>query len=93
MGIHNINELVESFLNINQKKQLFGERQVIENWENFVGAFIARATTKIEIKNGLMKVKIDNAAMRFELMNMRSALVEKLNREVGYPVIIDILIQ
>ena len=93
MSQYNINELIQSFLSKNNKTTLFKERTVVEIWHQVMGDFIAKQTRSVSMKNGILYVSLTNASLRFELMGMRSALIDKLNEEVGFPVVKDIIVR
>ncbi len=93
MSQYNINELIQSFLSKNNKTTLFKERTVVEIWHHVMGDFIAKQTRSVSMKNGILYVSLTNASLRFELMGMRSALIDKLNEEVGLPVVKDIIVR
>lgn len=93
MGTLIIGDIIKQFLEKYGKDQLFLEKQAVELWPKVVGDLIDRYTHKVSSKHGIMTVYVKNAALRFELMGMKSAIIEKLNREVGAQVIKDIMIR
>lgn len=93
MGTIIIGDIIKQFLEKYGKNQLFLEKQAVELWPKVVGDLIDRYTHKVSSKNGVMTVYVKNAALRFELMGMKSAIIEKLNKEVGAQVIKDIMIR
>lgn len=93
MSQYNINELIQSFLSKNNKTTQFKERTVVDLWHQVMGDFIAKHTRSVSMKNGILYVSLTNASLRFELMGMRSALIDKLNEEVGLPVVKDIIVR
>jgi len=91
MAQYNINKLIKSFLNQNQKNTLFQERHIIDIWHREMGDFIVQNTQSVSIKNGILVVKLINASLRFELLGMRSSIIEKLNKAVDADVVKDII--
>ena len=66
------------------------ERQVVEKWPEVMGPMIARLTRSVELKNGVLMVRISSAALKAQLFECRRELVEKLNNAVGAHVIDDV---
>lgn len=66
------------------------EHRVVEQWADILGPTIARYSRDIEIKDGMLRVRITNAALRQELFEQRFRLIQKLNEAVGGEAIKDI---
>ena len=88
-----IGDVIKQFLEKYGKNQLFLEKKAVEIWPKVVGDLIHRYTHKVSSKNGVITVYVKNAALRFELMGMKSSIIEKLNNEVGAEVIKDIILK
>lgn len=68
------------------------EAAVINAWDNVTGKAITSRTSSIYIKNGVLHVHITSSVVKNELMMLREALRERLNREVGSEVVKEIVI-
>ncbi|MBP1673219.1 MAG: hypothetical protein H6Q25_1034 [Bacteroidetes bacterium] len=88
-----IGDIVKQFLEKYGKNDLFLEKQAVSSWPKIVGPLIARYTHKVSSKNGILTVYVKNSTLRFELMGMRSEIIQKLNQEVGKDVIKEILLK
>lgn len=66
------------------------QKRLIDNWQQVTGVVVARYTQEKFIKNQTLYVKITNAALRQDLLMMRSQLVKRLNESVGALVIVDV---
>lgn len=66
------------------------EHRVVEQWGEILGKTIARYSRDIEIMDGMLRVRITNAALRQELFEQRFRLIQKLNDAVGGDVVKDI---
>ena len=66
------------------------ERKVISSWVRLMGPVIGRHTLKVELSNGKMKVALDHAAMRQELLFAKESILKKLNDEAGEKIVKDI---
>lgn len=69
------------------------EISVINSWEEIVGKAISSRTTKIYIKNNTLFVHLNSSVVRNELLMLREALREKLNKKAGSEVIKDIVLR
>lgn len=69
------------------------EISVINSWEEIVGKAISSRTTKIYIKNHTLYVHLNSSVVRNELLMLREALREKLNKRAGSEVIKDIILR
>lgn len=88
---HSIKDLAMQFVNRSGKQRLFAERTVIEKWPEYVGALCAGQTKCVSLTNGILRVKVPNAALRFELHGRKSMLLERINAGFSFPVVNDIL--
>jgi len=59
------------------------EMGLVKSWEKIVGKMIARHTSDIYFKDGVLYVQLDSAPLRQELSYAKSKLIEKLNQEAG----------
>lgn len=66
------------------------EHRVVEHWNEVLGPIVARFSKDIEIKDGMLRVRITNAALRQELFEQRFRLIQKLNDAVGGEAVKDI---
>jgi predicted nucleic acid-binding Zn ribbon protein len=69
------------------------EIAVINSWEEIVGKAISSHTTKIFIKDHILYVHLNSSVVRNELLMLREALREKLNKKAGSEVIKDIVLR
>jgi len=88
-----IGTYIQHFFAKNGKISLFLEQQAVELWEQTVGEFIAKQTTKITAKQGVIYVTIPNAALRFEVLNSRNQIITTINQTLGGEVIKGIIIK
>ena len=65
------------------------EVQVEELWPQVMGPLVADMTRSVEVKNGMLIVKVNSAALKAQLFENRFELVRKLNEAVGANVIKD----
>ncbi len=88
---HLLKDLALQYINKMGKQQVFAERTVMERWPDYVGAFFAPKTKCLGVTNGILRVKVTNAALRFELNAQKSLIIEKINADYAFPVVKDIV--
>jgi predicted nucleic acid-binding Zn ribbon protein len=93
MDTQPVGNFIQHFFAKNGKISLFLEQQAVELWAEAVGEFIAKHTQKITSKQSVLYVTINNAALRFEVLNSRSQIVSKINQALGGEVIKGIIIK
>lgn len=69
------------------------EISLLKSWENVVGKMIARHTTDLFYKKGLLYITLDSAPLRQELSFAKSKLIEKLNEEAGKTMVTEIILK
>jgi predicted nucleic acid-binding Zn ribbon protein len=77
-------------MNLGEK---LNEVSVINSWEETVGKAISSRTTKIYIKDHKLFVHLSSSVVRNELLMLREALREKLNKNAGSEVIKEIILR
>ena len=65
------------------------EVQIEEAWPKVMGDVVTRLTRSVKVKDGMLVVKVNSAALKTQLFENRFELVRKLNEYVGSPVIRD----
>ena len=86
-----IGEIIQEFLFENKKIPLFLESKVPEVWNNIVGDYIGKQSEQVKCNKGILTVKIKNAALKFELLNSRSRLIDKINEQLGCEMVKDLI--
>ena len=84
-----VNDYVKE-MNLGEK---LSEVTVISSWEEIVGKAISSRTTKIFIKDHILYVHLNSSVVRNELLMLREALKEQLNKKAGSEVIKDIVLR
>ena len=81
-----ISELIKTYAKIHNKQHLFDETQAVNIWKTLVSPEILTHTLKIEMKNGILFVKVDSPALknnlRFEKEEHRQKINANFSREV-----------
>jgi len=94
MRRHNTQKFGEVLKEVLQNQHLdtkLYEMQLIESWEKVLGATVKKYTTDIYIYNQKLYVKLSSSILRNDLLLSREKLIQALNKQVGVPVISDII--
>jgi predicted nucleic acid-binding Zn ribbon protein len=86
-----LGEAIEHMIDAYQLRSRFNETAIIAKWEELAGMAIANRTSKINVKNQVLYIQISDAAMRHELFMAKTKFIEMINREIGSPVIKEII--
>lgn len=84
-----LKDAIEAFLKDNNLQTKLNETKIIGAWEEVTGKLISRHTNQMYIKDRVLFVKVDSAALREELTYQRSKLIKKLNAAAGIEAIDD----
>jgi predicted nucleic acid-binding Zn ribbon protein len=88
-----IAEAVNDYIKEMNLGEKLSEVGVINSWEETVGKAISSRTTKIYIKDHVLYVHLSSSVVRNELLMLREALREKLNRKAGAEAIKEIVLR
>lgn len=86
-----ISEILQQFLADNHREDDFKAVSAAEMYMQFVPETCRKDVKKVWCDNGKLFVKTVNAGLRFELMNQRSTHIESLNKQLGKPIIQEII--
>ena len=85
----NITDAIVDFLRESGLEQPVLEVQMEEVWPQVMGETVAKLTRSVEVKDGMLIVHVNSAALKAQLFENRFELVRKLNEAVGAEVIRD----
>lgn len=86
-----LKQAIQALINNFKIEERLNETAIISEWEIIVGKMIARHTSNIYIKNKILFVELDNAALRNELGYAKTKLIAAVNAAVKENVITDIM--
>lgn len=84
-----LSEALVGFLRESGLEQSVLEVQIADVWPQVMGDVVNRLTRSVEVKNGVLYVRVNSAALKTQLFENRFELVRKLNDAVGAQVIKD----
>lgn len=85
-----ISDALSAFLRESGLDKPVYEHQLMSYWPEVVGEMGARLTYKLEIRDGVLYVRLRSAALKARLFELRYDVVRRLNEKVGTTVIHDI---
>lgn len=59
------------------------EAQVLELWPQVMGNVVTKLTRSVEVKDGVLLVRVSSAALKAQLFENRFELVRKMNAALG----------
>ncbi len=87
-----VGDVIREFMTSYHLDEKMMQKQVIRSWEEVMGSMIARHTTRLTIRNKILYVRIDSAALRNELSFSREKILKALNQFVQAEVLSDVVI-
>lgn len=84
-----IGEALVEYLRENDLEQSVLDVQIEEIWPQVMGETVKKLTRSIEVKDGVLFVHVDSAALKAQLFENRFELIRKLNEAVGAPALKD----
>ena len=88
-----LGEAIRAYLKAMGLDRKLKENQLINSWEDTLGKAVAKSTRKIYIQNRVLFVQLNSSIIRQELQMMKTALIDRLNQNVGEQLISDIVLR
>ena len=87
-----LSELLPQILADQQLRRL-DETQAAVLWKEIFGEAVARYTTQVYVRAGVLYVSLSSAVLRNELLSCKKSLLHRLNEEMGRLVVKDIILR
>ena len=88
-----LGDAIREFLHSYHLEDKLNETKVIQSWGKVVGPLVEKYTHGLYIRNRILFVKVESAALRHELSYSKSKIIAALNKEVKSEVIEDIVLR
>lgn len=88
-----IAEAVDDYIKAMNIGEKLGEASVVNSWNEIVGKAISSRTTRIYIKDHVLFVHLSSSVVRNELLMLRQALMEKINKKAGKEIVKEIVLR
>lgn len=93
MASYSIGEALSIFLEKNKWKGKAHELQLRQEWEKIVGATIAKYTRNISLKEKVLTIYTDVAALKQEILFSKAQLIVTINTWFGERAVEDITVR
>jgi len=88
-----LKEIVQEILKKYRLDEHLEETRLIQNWPAVCGPMIASHTSGLSVRDRILFVKVDSAALRQELQYRKETLLQMLNKSAGRELIKDIVLR
>ncbi|MBR6493266.1 MAG: DUF721 domain-containing protein [Paludibacteraceae bacterium] len=88
-GAASISDALIEFLRESGLEQSVLDVQIEEVWPRVMGETVRKLTRSVEVRDGVLYLHVNSAALKTQLFENRFELVKKLNDAVGAPAIRD----
>lgn len=85
-----LKEALEAMVSGLGLREKLDEQELRAAWEDLAGRVIAKHTTELRLRKGVLTVEVDSAPLRQELTYMRGTLIELIDRRFGRRVVEEI---
>jgi predicted nucleic acid-binding Zn ribbon protein len=86
----NLKELIGQFVSQSGKQHLMDKQMLFDRWPEYVGPMCAQFSKCEDLRNGILYVRVQNAALKFELFGHKSQILKKIEADFG-PMVRDIM--
>ena len=86
-----VGTLIQHFLREEGLETPYNEYRLIQAWPEVMGQGIANLTSALQIRGGVLYIRLQSSVLRQELMASRRQLAQRLNEFVGAQVIENII--
>ena len=87
-----IGDLLGDFSQQKKLKKPLLEARVVNLWQPLMGDLINKYTEKIFVKNRVLFVKVNQAALKNELLYLQEQIIVKINKEVGEDAVVKMVL-
>lgn len=91
-NMKSIGDLLGDFSQQKKLKKPLLEARVVNLWQPLMGDIINRYTEKIFVKNRVLFVKVNQAALKNELLYLQEQIIVKINKEVGEDAVVKMVL-
>lgn len=77
-----MDEVLNEFIRYCRIRVPVKEGEIIKAWEEIMGEFISKMTTDIYVENQCLYIEVSSPSLKNELMEIRTAILEKIKEKV-----------
>jgi predicted nucleic acid-binding Zn ribbon protein len=86
-GVSSLKDAIDALLEAYQLRDKMDGSQIERIWKELMGEAISQKTASVYIKNRVLYLKLESAALKNELTMSKSKIMEHLNQRLGNPLI------
>ncbi len=90
--LKSLGDLLGDFSQQKKLKKPLLEARVVSLWKPLMGDLINKYTEKVFVKNKVLFVKVQQAALKNELLYLQEQIIEKINKEVGEDAVVKMVL-
>jgi len=90
---YTLRKAIEEFIKTFRLENKLNESGALHSWEKVVGPVVAKHTLNLSIRDKVLYVKVDSSALRNELLFSKEYIITSINKEVGHPVIEELVLR
>jgi len=87
-----LSDLLGQFSQQKKLKKPLLEARIVALWKPLMGDVINKYTEKVSVKDKVLFVKVQQSALKNELLYLQDDIIEKINNEVGENAIIKMVL-
>lgn len=87
-----LGDLLGQFSQQKKLKKPLLEARVVALWKPLMGDLINKYTEKVSVKDRVLIVKVQQSALKNELLYLQDEIIEKINKEVGENAIVKMVL-
>lgn len=87
----NVKEGISALLKAYRLEPRFNETMAVAIWEQLMGQSIAKRTVTLQVRKGVMYIKLSSAPLKQELSTSKKRIVDLINQEIGAEAISEIV--
>ena len=88
-----IGEAIQNMLDTFRISDKFNETDLVSSWERVMGEPIAKRTSKVYIRDKKLYVHVSSAPLKHELSMSRDKILVLLTKEMGKPIVNEVIIK
>jgi len=88
-----LGDAIKAYLKVMGLDRKLKEKQLINSWEDTLGKAVANSTQNMYINSRVLFVQLSSSIIRQEIQMMKTALIARLNQNVGEQIITDIVLR
>jgi len=89
----NISDVLKDFVETNNLEKGLDKVNVRDAWTSLMGNGINNYTEAVELKNGILYVRLSSSVLREELSYGKDKIINNLNEELGKALIKKLILQ